>query len=115
MATTLGTTSPTLNNALIYYQKELEKRIKASTSIKNAKAQSYSSLLDQLKNKTCSYLKLKAAKGLYVNLNQCISIAALKEAELIKESVVSMTKESATLKEQLGMLSKTLNSHQHPF
>jgi len=110
MSTTLGTTISPLDKALVNYQKELEKRIKAATSDKNAKTQSYSSSLDQLQNKTCSYLKLIAAKGLYINLDQCISISAHKESELINDNVEAMIKESGTLKEQLATLSKTLKS-----
>ncbi|MEO1259485.1 MAG: hypothetical protein AAFZ15_11840 [Bacteroidota bacterium] len=108
MPANIDTIISPLDTALKNYQEELGKRIKTATSDKNAKDRGYQSALDQLQNKTCSYLKLRAIKELYRNLDQCISITAHKESELVKTNVADMIKGSEALKEQLAKLSKTL-------
>lgn len=108
MSAETGTPIAPLEKALTDYRNELEKRINKAGSDKQAAGATNSSVLEQLQNKTCSYLKYKATKELYQNISQCMSITAHNEAALIKQAVEAIGTESKTLQGQLATLSKTL-------
>ncbi len=110
MSTTTGTYISTLDKALEVYLKDLDKDIKVASSNKNAAGKEYTSAQNQLGNKTCTYIKLKATKELYQNLDQCITLKAHKESELIKANIEAMIEDSKTLQEHLAKLSKTLKN-----
>jgi len=109
MTTTIGNSS-SLDTALSEYQTLLNTKIKSARSNSEAEKQNLASIRDQLQNKTCTFLKIEAAKKLYTNINQCIAIAANKNSELIKTSVDDIITKSETLKEQFGEMSKTLKT-----
>ena len=110
MSIDTGNNISTLGTAITSYQTNLDKDIKSATSARKASEKRLGSSQNQLQNKTCSYLKYKATKELYLNIDQTIAISAKQEAELIKSSVDTITGEAKNLMGQLAALSKTLKS-----
>ena len=108
MSIQTGTTESPLEIALANYRAGLQQQLDVAASDKCAAIELHHSTLEQLQNKTCSYLKLKETKELYQNISQCISLSALKESDLLKASIEEISNGAKNLQGELNKLAKTL-------